>query len=401
MNKENFFRKKLENGMSVIFEQRKGSGVVSIAFVVKQGGIHESVEEKGIFHFIEHMLFKGTKKRNAKRISEEIERNGGVLNGYTEDEFTFYFCKMPSDKINIALNVLSDIIKNPLFDEKEIEKERQVIFEEIKIYKDNPRLHVQDKITSCLFEGSAGMSLAGTEETLKKIDRKKILEKFKNTYASENIFLCAVGDCNFDFLCDYCEKNFEKSKFYEKEKKISKICKKETEKRKGIDQTNLVFAYHVPVFSDEKHYASQVLACLMAGGMSSRLWQEIREKRNLAYSVNGNCHSGKRIAYITITVGTGKQNAEKVRKIIIEEFEKVAKMLDEKELSEVKEQLIGNSKISREDSQGEMTDLLSNEVFERAEKTYEYEENIKKVNLEDVKELAKIKDYSFFSLVPE
>jgi len=133
-----FFRKVLKNGMTVLFEKRD-IPVVSVAFAVRNGGVNESTNEKGISHFIEHMLYKGTPTRNAKKIAEEIERNGGDLNGFTAETITAYWCKMPSKHLDIALEVLSDMVKNSLFDEKEMEKERKVIFEEIKKYHDNPK----------------------------------------------------------------------------------------------------------------------------------------------------------------------------------------------------------------------------------------------------------------------
>ena len=140
-----FKRKILSNGLTLIFEKRNVP-VVAIAFAVRNGGINELAEEKGISHFIEHMLYKGTPKRDAKQIGEAIERNGGELNGFTSEEITAFWCKMPSESIDVGLDVLCDMIKSPLFDKTELEKERKVIFEEIKMYKDNPRLHIFDEI---------------------------------------------------------------------------------------------------------------------------------------------------------------------------------------------------------------------------------------------------------------
>jgi predicted Zn-dependent peptidase len=403
MQKDNFpfFRKKLNNGMTVIFEQRKDSGVVSVAFAVKHGGIHESKEEKGISHFIEHLLYKGTIKRTAKQISEEIEKNGGILNGFTEEEMTAYWCKMPASKLNVALDVLSDMLKNPLFNETELNKEREVIFEEMKMRKDMPNYYVLDKIQSKLFTGNLEFDLIGTKESMSSIDRKKIINKFKEIYTPNNMFLCVVGDTDFNTLCDFCEKTFQKTKESKiNEPKIGLKNEEKIETRKGIDQANMIFAFHSPLSSDKMNYASHVLGCIMFGGMSSRLWQEIREKRNLAYAVKGSVNSGKRYAYSSIFVGTKKENLEKIKKIILEEFSKI-KDLDENELNQVKEQLIGNNKISREDSQGEMLELIFGEITDKAEKIYEYEKKISEVKLEDVKNLAKIKDFSFLALIPE
>jgi predicted Zn-dependent peptidase len=395
-----FFKKKLKNGVTVIFERRAGSGVVSVAFAVSHGGVHEGLEEKGISHFIEHMLYKGTSKRNSKEISEEIEKRGGILNGFTEEEMTAYWCKMPSKHLNVALDVLSDMIKNPLFEQTELDKERKVIFEEMKMRRDTPQIYIFDKIQSLLFTGNLAYDLIGTEQTMGSIDRTKIFEKFKEIYSSNNIILCVVGDADFKDLCNFAEKNFKKENKKIVSPKIGLQNKIVIEKRKGIDQANMVLAYHVPCANDKKYYAAQVLNTVLAGGMSSRLFQEIREKRNLAYAVKGSCHSSKHFGYNSVYIGTSPKNVEKVRELILEEMKKL-KTLGQKELEDAKEQLVGNSKIGREDSQGQMLDLLYNEIYDDASKSYEYESGIKKVKLSDVKKLADIKDYSLIALVPE
>ncbi len=398
--RKDFHRKVLKNGMTLIFEKRD-IPVVSVAFAVRNGGINELAEEKGISHFIEHLLYKGTPTRSAKKIAEEIEKNGGRLNGFTSETITAFLCKMPSKHLNVALEVLGDLVKNPLFDEKELEKERKVIFEEIKMCHDDPMHHVFNGIHKTLYEEPFGIPLIGTYETMNSIDRKKIIEKFKEIYQPNNMILCVVGDADFDELVKFAEENFEKIEgkipiFDIKLKNESKI-----EKRKGIDQANLVFAYHVPVSIDKKNYAAQVLGTLMAVGLSSRLFAEIREKRNLAYAVTGSIDSSKDYAYSVVYVGTSKENVEKVKELILKEFEKVARDFSEKELEEIKEQMIGNYQISMEDSQSQMVNLLFSEIDGNAEKFYEFEKNISEVKLKDVKDLAKIKDYSFFVLEPE
>jgi len=167
-----FHKKILKNGLTVLFEKRD-IPVVSVAFAVRNGGINEMKDEKGISHYIEHMLYKGTPTRDQKRISEEIEKNGGILNGFTGETITAFWCKMPSKHLDIALNVLSDMVKNPLFDEKELEKERKVIFEEIKIYHDNPMKHVFDEIHKLLYGEPFGIPIIGTYDIMNSIDRKK------------------------------------------------------------------------------------------------------------------------------------------------------------------------------------------------------------------------------------
>jgi len=399
--KPEFHRKVLKNGMTVLFEKRN-LPVVSVAFAVRNGDINENINEKGISHFIEHMLYKGTPKRNAKKIAEEIEKNGGELNGFTDEMITAYWCKMPSKHIDVALNVLSDMVKNPLFDGKELEKERKVIFEEIKMRKDNPMIYVFDKIQSCLYTGTLGRVL--TYETLKSINRKKILEKFEQIYQSNNMILCVVGDTNINKIIEFAENNFGDKKGKVPNFKIDLKNEFKIEERKGLNQANLVFAYNVPLSDDEKNYAAKVLSVLTAEGMSSRLFSEIREKRNLAYAVKGNSNINKDFAYNLIYIGTTKENVEIVKKLILEEFEKISKVLTEEELKQVKEQIIGNYQISMEDSQSQMVNLLLHEIDGDAKKFYEFGDNIKKVKLKDVKKLAnkvKEKKYSFFALVPE
>lgn len=396
-------KKVLKNGMTVLFEKRD-LPIVSVAFAVRNGGINESLEEKGISHFIEHMLYKGTPTRNSKQISESIEKNGGELNGFTSEEITAYWCKMPSKHLNLALDVLSDMVKNPLFDEKEMDKERKVIFEEMKMIHDTPSRYVFDEIQKCLYKGTLSANIIGTIKTMNSIDRKKILKKFNEIYQPNNMILCVIGEANFEKICKFVETNFTKQTGKVPEQKIEKTIDSKTEERKGIDQAHLVFAYHVPFSEDKKSYSAKILSALMAEGMSSRLFSEIREKRNLAYSIKGGSDINKRFAYNLIYVGTTRENVEIVKRLILEEFKRVSKDLSEIELNQIKTQLIGQYDLGMEDSQSQMVNLLASEIQTSAEDFYKFEENISKVKLADVKELAgKVREgnYSFFALVPK
>jgi predicted Zn-dependent peptidase len=395
-----FYRKILKNGMTLIFEKRN-LPIVSVVFAVRNGGINEKISEKGISHFIEHMLYKGTPTRDSKKIAEEIEKNGGELNGFTDETITAFWCKMPSKHLSLALDVLSDMIKNPLFDETELEKERKVIFEEIKMRKDSPSTYVMDSIQTQLYNGTLGKNLIGTYETMKAIDRKKLIETFKKIYQPNNMILGIVGDADFDEIVKFAEKNFENKKGKVPKIKFSLTNGSKIERRKGVDQANLVFAYHVPLAGNKQSYTAEVLGTLMAGGMSSRLFHEIRDKRNLAYAIKGDSNISKFFAYNIIYAGTTKQNVEIVKKLILEEFEKVSRELTEEELNQVKEQLIGNYHISMEDSQMQLINLLINEIDGDAREFYDFEKNINAVKLNDVKKMAKIKKYSFLALVPE
>jgi predicted Zn-dependent peptidase len=398
--KPKFYRKILRNGMTVIFEKRN-LPIAAVALVVRNGGINEKISEKGISHFTEHMLYKGTQTRNAKKIAEEIEKRGGELNGFTDDVITAYWCKIPSRHLSIALDVLSDMVKNPLFDGEELEKERKVIFEEIKMRRDNPHIYVFDNIQERLYNGTLGLNLIGTYKTVKAITRKKMIDRFNQIYQPNNMILGIVGDADFEEIVKFAEANFGKIKGKVPHVKFSAKNSIRTEKRKGIDQVNLVFAYHVPLSTDKRSYAAEVLGALMTEGMSSRLFCEIREKRNLAYVVKGDSNITKFFAYNVIYVGTTKENVALIKKLILEEFKKVAEGLTEKELNQVKEQLIGNYHIYMEDSQTQLVNLLLYEIDGNAKEFYDFEKNISAVRLKDVKELARLKHYSYFALVPE
>lgn len=400
--KTKFFRKVLSNGMTVLLEKRE-IPIVSVAYAVRSGGGNETAEEKGIAHFIEHMLYKGTKKRSYADISEQIESVGGDLNGFTDFLVTAYWCKLPSKHLQIGLDVLTDMIKNSVFDEKEVEKERKVIFEEIKMRKDTPRIYVLDMIHTSLYKGDFGMDIIGTYKSMNSITRSSLVKRFKKVYQPNNMILAVVGDADFDDLVKFAEKEFAKEKTKGKPASIDAVLHNESkyEKRAGIDQANMVFAYHSPLSKDRKNFAAMVLTTLMAGGMSSRLFNEIREKRNLAYSVRGEISVTKDFSYSTIYIGTTKEKVEEIKKIILEEFENVSKSLSEKELKKIKDQIIGNYQISMEDSQDQLVNLLSEEINGNAETFYSFEKDINAVKLEDVKALAKVKDYSLFVLVPE
>jgi len=400
--KENFKKKVLKNGMTVLFEKRDVP-VVSVIFATRMGSNFEEMSEKGISHFIEHMLYKGTPTRNNKQLSEELENNGGELSGFTGEDITGYWCKMPSDKLSIALDVLGDMVRNPLFDKEELEKERKVIFEEIKMRKDNPQIHVFDEFQKNLFGGVMDLDAIGTIETMNSIDRLKLVEAFKKGYSPNNMILSVVGDVDFEEVIKYVEDNFGEEKEEISLKEIILKNESSTEKRKGIGQANLVFGYHSPLAGDDSNFTATILSTIMTGGMSSRLFSEIREKRNLAYGILGGLESHKGHSYTYIYVGTMPENVEKVKGLILEEFKKVAEGLTQEELEGVKNKLAGNHQIHMEGSQNQMLNLLVSEIQTKAEDFYDFEENIMKVKLEDVKEMAstvKEGNYSFFALVP-
>jgi len=397
-NALNFYRKKLENGMTILFEKRN-LPVIASAVSVKFGAEFESEKLKGVSHFIEHLVFKGTKKRNAEEISAEIEKRGGILNAFTSEEITCFWDKLSRKYLDIGLEIISDLTLNPTFNPVELEKERKVVLEEIKMYYDSPQMYVLEKIKELLYAKPFGMFTAGTNETMSQISREDVLKTFNNNYATNNMIFSAVGNANFDDICETIKKTFPNN--HKKTFEIKPIIKNGTliEKRSGIEQTNLVFGYHAPKLCDKNRYAAEIFDIILAGGMSSRLFQEIREKRGLAYAIKGILEQDKNYGYEMLYAGTTKEKMNQVKELIIKEIKNMAK-LEKKDLEEAKEQLIGLRNVESESSEQVMRDLILEENAGNAGEYYEYEKKLAAVKLADVQNLAKLKNYSFLALIP-
>lgn len=395
---DNFYKKRLANGLTVLFEKRN-LPVVSVSAGIRWGSIFEQENLKGISHFIEHLMFKGTRTRDQKEIAEEIEKKGGILNAYTSEEITNYWCKMPSKHVSSGMNIVSDLILNPKFDAKEFEKEKKVIIEEIKMYHDNPRFYVVDKIKEMLYRKPFGMSIAGTEGIVRGLTRAQVVNLFNSVYTTDSMILAVVGDADFDEICQVGEKTFPLRKRKAQEIEPVLINSDKMETRKGIDQAQFMFGFHAPSLKDRQRYLYEVAGAYLFEGMSSRLFQEIREKRGLVYSIKGDFDLGERYGYCSIYAGTKKESIREIKEIIIKEIREL-KNLKQKDFDEVKEQLIGMKKVEEEDSSSAMNSLLVEEIGGDAEEYYKYDERILGVSLKDLKNF-KLKGYSSFSLVPE
>lgn len=396
MKIDNFYKAKLKNGLTVLFEKRN-LPVVSIVLGNKFGSGYESESEKGIAHLIEHMAFKGTKTRSQKEIASEIEKKGGILNAFTAEELTAFWCKLPSKYLGFGINILSDLATNPLFLKEEIEKEKKVIIEEIKMYHDDPMRHSINKIKPLLYQKPFGISGTGTKESVEKMTRERVARKFCSEYASDKIVVAVVGNADFEQICEFFGK-IPAKKSEIKNLKIKEISKEIVEKRKDIDQAHFILGWHSSSLQDKERYASLIFSAILSSGMSSRLFQEIREKRGLAYAINGEGDMGKNYGYETVYVGTTKDKVREVREIILKEIKNMAK-LERGDFEEAKEQVLGLKQIISEDSSIVATQLLIEEIAGHAEEYYKFEDKINSVKLEEVKKL-KLKSYSSFSLVP-
>lgn len=399
MISENFQRKKLKNGMSVIFEKRN-LPVVSLSITNRFGAAYETSEIKGIAHVIEHLVFTGTKNRTHEDISREIEKLGGILNAFTGHEMTSFWFKLPSEHLFVGLDILTDILNNPTFDKVKFEKEKKVILEEIKMYHDSPQHHIFEQLEGNMFEKPFGELIIGSKETVSALKRDFVVDYFKKVYFPENYIVTVVGNADIEKVSEYLEKNFKRGDKKVKMQEIKKKNGNSIEERAGVDQANFVFAIHAPLPGEKDFHAMEVLDAYLANGMSSKLFLEIREKRGLAYSVRGSLNHEKNHSYYTISVGTTKEAIEEVKKLILQGFKEIDKM-SEKDLEESKERLIGLQKISLEESANVMNSLMMSEIIGKAEDFYKFEEDINKVSLAQVKKLARIGEYSTAAIVPK
>jgi len=395
---QDFYKKKLKNGVTVLFEKRKLPIITSSASV-KWGAEFESEKIKGISHLMEHLMFKGTKTRSSEEIAREIEKKGGIINAFTDEEVTAYWNKLPSRFWKTGVDIASDLILNPKFDAEEFEKEKKVVIEEIKMYNDTPRMYVLDKIKSMLYKKPFGMSIAGDEKVVASLKLDDVKNLFDKYYTTDDMVLCCVGDGNFDDICEFAEKTFPVKKRSLIEKKPIKINMERIETRKGVDQANFVFGFHAPKLCDKEKYLYEIVGGYLWDGMSSRMFQEIREKRGLCYAVKGFLDLGSNFGYGGIYVGTLAEKIKQVKELILKEFKNL-KNINKKDFDEVKEQLIGGNELGKENSDGVMIDLMREEFAGRAEEHYEYEERIKKVKFDDVRNFV-LKNYSSFALIPE
>ncbi len=392
-----FYRKKLDNGVTVIFERRE-IPVVSVASSVKFGAQYEKEDVKGISHFIEHLVFKGTKNRKVTDIPKEIESRGGIINAFTGEDVTCYWNKLPSNYFNLGADISRDLVLNPLFESKALERERKVILEEIKMYIDNPGSYVLEKIKEMLYKKPFNMSIAGTLKTVSFLSREKIIELFNSIYSTNNLVFTVVGRADFKEVLK------EAKKFPKTKKNISYIPIISSngnfvKKRKGIDQAHEALGFHMPKLTDKNRYAAEIFDNILGGGMSSRLFQEVREKRGLCYAIRSNLEQSKDYSYESIYVGTVREKVSEVKAIILKEIKKL-KNLNKSDLEEAKERLIGLKEINKERSEASMFELLQEEIGGNAENYYRYEKNISRVNLNEVRALSNLKGYSFVALLP-
>ena len=396
-----FQKFKLKNGIIVLFEERE-LPLVCYSISNPFGGSHETSDVKGVAHLFEHLLFTGTKTRTHEEIAKEVEKRGGILNAFTAQDVTTYWCKLPSEHLIVGMDILHDILRNPTFDSEKIEKEKKVILEEIKLFHDDPGRSVYEMIEKALYKAPFGEGIIGSAETVKSLTREKIMHIFEEKYSPDRFIVTVVGKADIKKVCEKLEKDFSpKNKRYSA-LPIEKSNQHLVEERLGIDQSQFILAVHTPK-DQRKQYALEILDTYLAKGFSGKLWLEIREKRGLAYTIRGSIEMEKSYSYYSIYVGTMKEAVPKVREMIIQGVNDVEKMTAQ-ELADAKQQLIGLRRVATEESINAMQKLIFTEISTGdAEEYYRYEKHINEITLEEVKSLAKniLKEYSTATIVPK
>jgi predicted Zn-dependent peptidase len=403
-NADKFYRQVLPNGLTLIFEKRN-QPVVSIFATTKFGSGHETLKLKGVAHFIEHGVFKATKNRTTEQISSTIEKVGGEINAFTAEEFTSFYVKLRSKHFDLGMDILGDIMMSPLFAKKDLDMERKAIIEEIKMYHDNPRYYTIYKLRELLFSQPFGLNPLGTEAVIKKLTKASISKYHAINYNPSNIVISIVGDTNVDKIWNLGKHDFLK-KSVQKQIQVSDVKPsfgmfgKVIEKRKSIDQAHLSIGLAMPSRSSKDRYAAEIFNTILGVGMSCRLFQEIREKRGLAYAIHSDIDQGKNFGYLQVYAGTEKKKVNEVKELVMKEIDRL-KNLDQKDFEQAKEELIGQHLLNDEKSDLVARSLMIEELNGNAKGYYSYEDNISEVKLEDVKKLAEVKDYAFMALVPE
>lgn len=355
----------LKNGLRVIIVPRKDTEAVAVYLGVGVGSRYEKEHTAGISHFAEHMCFKGSKKRpSALEVSEFIEDIGGIVNAYTSKEHTSYYVKIASTHLERAFDYLADNLINPINDSVEFERERGVIIEDLKMHKDRPMEEVAELFEEALFtETNLARRIGGSVESVSNITLKDLNVFESDYYFSGNCVLAVVGDLNgmsesqIVSLAEryFCFDKGEKSKAeYSGTSDQFKII---TDAR-PIEQTNIIIGFGGPSLLAEDRYAAKVMAMVLGGGMSSRMFTEVREKRGLAYAIFSSCQGYSDTGMIYTQAGIANNNLSESIETIVNEYKKmIDNKITEQELSRAKEMIKGGLLISLEDSD-EIADML-------------------------------------------
>jgi len=385
----------LKNGVRVISEEMSHVRSVSLGVWIRTGSRRETSEENGISHFIEHMLFKGTKNRSAEDIARSVDSIGGGLDAFTAKEMVSYNTKVLDEHLPIAFDVLADMVRNPLFREEDIEKEKGVILEELKMEVDNPEYLLHDIFSSNFYKDHPlGKPILGSKDTIRAFDRQMIDKYFQRYYSPSNILITAAGNLNHAQLVDLAREHFE-------DLRVNGALAPEVapvpharlvfRDKKSLEQTHLYMGVPAYPFPHELRFACYTLNTILGGGMSSRLFQNIREKQGLAYAVYSELSMYRDTGCMAIYAGTAVETCGKVIDSIVKEFRELKEnLVPVEELRRAKDNLKGSFMLGLESTSSRMGNLARQDLyFQRFFTLDEMLESIEAVTAEQVREIAR------------
>ena len=330
----------LANGFRIVSERMPGLASVALGVWVEAGTRHERAEENGIAHFLEHMAFKGTSRRTAREIAEEIEGVGGYLNAYTSRERTAYYARVLSEHMPLALDIIADILRDPVFAESDIEVERGVILQEIGQALDTPDDIIFDWLQEEAFPGQPmGRPVLGTPETVRALGRADFLRFIAAHYRPGSMILAAAGDVDHGALVARAEALFgDMEPGAAPAGAPARYAGGERREEKALEQAHLALGLAAPGVREDDFYAAQILATLLGGGMSSRLFQELREKRGLCYTVHAQYSAWSDAGLMTVYAGTGAGSLEEMLRLTFAELEAAAERVGAEEVARARAQ---------------------------------------------------------------
>ncbi|KNY25132.1 M16 family metallopeptidase [Pseudobacteroides cellulosolvens] len=393
-----FKRTILENGVRIVCEKIPYVRSVSIGIWVGTGSRNENRDNNGISHFIEHMLFKGTNTRSAKDIAESIDNIGGQLNAFTGKECTCYYTKTLDTHIDIALDVLSDMFFNSKFDQKDIEVERKVIIEEIGMYQDSPEELVHDVLSETIWQDDTlGYPILGTQDSLKGITRESIVDYIGKNYVTGNSVISVAGNYDDDALIGMINERFSKwpkTDTSNNEYNTAKFKPNSIFMEKDTEQVHMCIGFNGISHGRDDIYTLLAVNNIFGGGMSSRLFQKIREEKGLVYSIYSYPASYKNNGLYTIYAGMNPEHMEKVIELVVAEIKEIKKSgISKEDLEKSKEQLKGNYILGLESTSSRMNSIGKSELM--LGRIYSPDEILKKIDDISMDNASRIIDQIF------
>lgn len=382
------------NGVRVITESMRHVRSVCVGIWIGSGTRRETQEQNGISHFIEHMVFKGTENRSAEEIARSVDSIGGNLDAFTAKELVSFNTKVLDEHVPFAFGVLSDLVLRPLFLAEDIEKEKRVVLEELKMETDSPEYLVHELFCGKFWKDHPlGKPILGTRKTIRGFNRPMIEDYFRRVYAPSNILITAAGNLDHSQMLDLADREFHDLKDsgpYRAENSANAHPHLLLRTKKSLEQIHICLGVPCYPIAHEMRYSCYILNTLLGGGMSSRLFQNIREKQGLAYSVFSELNLYRDTGCLLVSAGTSLETAEKVIRLTLDEFKRFKnERLAEDELRRAKDQLKGSLMLSLESTSSRMANLARQELyFDRFFDLDEILASIEKVTAEQVQSIG-------------